>query len=171
MPQFGMHNDTGKGPYRYQTANWPGSSAVNDGDFVFKSTSDHYDYSALLFTWNASLAQTQTDFKAVFRGVSTTRRTAAQTAAATQAPDGGILASGEFCFPCTAPGSAVYVAANSYVTIAQGTGNTLNPQKVVATTNVALAIGKLTRDVAATDTSMVFELMPATFTGGPQTNA
>lgn len=171
MPQFGMHNQTGKGPYRYQTSNWKGGLAVDDGDFVYKDASDHYDKSAAGFTWNTNIATTQADFKAVFRGVSTCRRTTAMTADATQAPEGGILASGEFCFPCAALESAVYVNAAGYVAIAQGVGNTLNPQKVVYTATVGIAIGKLTRDAAIGATSLVFELMPATFTGGPQTNA
>lgn len=167
MPDVGPSYSTGKGPYRMQTANWPGSSPVAVGDFVYKSSSDRYDYSAAVFPWDTNIATTQANFHDVFRGVSQVRRTASQTTAGTQATDGCIAATGEFMFPCDALGAAVYVANNQYVTIAQGTGNTLNPQKVVATTDVTLAIGKLTRDAAAGQTWLCFEIVPTT---GPASN-
>lgn len=160
MPDVGPSYSTGKGPYRMQTANWAPSSAVAVGDLVFKSASDHYDYSAALYTWDTNLATTQASFHDVFRGVSQVRRTTSQTTAGTQVTDGCIAATGEFAFPCDALGAALYVAANTYVTIAQGTGNTLNPQKVVATTDVTIAIGKLTRDAAAGQTWLWFEVQP-----------
>jgi hypothetical protein len=168
-PIQGMARQTGKGPYRTQTASWKASLAVAMGDLVYKETSDHYDKSASQFTWDTNLAQTQTDFKAVFRGVSNARRTTLQTADGSDVLDGPILASGEFFFPCAALAAALYVANNQYVTIGQGTGNTLNPALVVPTTNVSLAIGKLTRDAVVGATGLYFEIMPATFTGGPQT--
>jgi hypothetical protein len=168
MGVYGMNRATGKGPYRHQKAKWKGAVAVAYGGLVYKDTSDHYDKDAASFTWNTSLSQTQTDFKAAFRGVSDARRTTAMTADGDEA-DGCVLASGEFTFPCAALGSAAYVAKDTYVTIAQGTGNTLDPNKVVITTNVALAIGKLTRDAALGATELTWEIMPATFTGGPQT--
>lgn len=172
MSIFGMHRETGKGPYRHQTANWKGGLAVADGDLVYKDASDHYDKSAALFTWNASLAQTQADFKDVVRGVSTVRRTTLQTSDGTQSTDGTILASGEFTFPCDALAVAAYVAFNSYVTIAQGTGNSLNPAKVVLTTDLTIAFGKLTRDAAVGATELTFELLPATGPlGAPSANA
>ncbi len=160
MPDIGPSYSTGKGPYRMQTALWKGALAVAVGDLVYKDTSDHYDKSASQFTWNASLATTQGDFHDVFRGVSQVRRTTAQTADGTQATDGCIACTGEFFFPCAALGSAAYVAKDTYVTIAQGTGNTLNPQKVVITTDITLAIGKLTRDAAIGATWLAFEIQP-----------
>lgn len=160
MPDSGPAYATGKGPYRVQTANWPAATAVAVGDLIFKSASDHYDYSALLYTWDTNLATTQASFHDVFRGVSNVRRTASQLSAGSLPLDGGIFATGEFCFPCAALGAALYVASNTYVTIAQGTGNTLNPQKVVATTDVTIAIGKLTRDAAAGQTFLWFEVQP-----------
>lgn len=168
MSAHGPARDTGKGPYRHQTSLWKGGEAVNVGDLCYKG-SDHYDHSAALFTWDATLLQTQIDFKALFRGVSNVRRTTPQLADGSGVLDGYILGSGEFTFPCVALVGALYVAANQYVTIAQGTGNTLNPALVIATTNVSLAIGKLTRDAAVGAVELTFEVMPATFTGGPQT--
>ncbi len=172
MGVYGMSRATGKGPYRHQTALWKGALAVACGDLVYKDGSDHYDKSAAQYTWDTNLATTQASFKDVMRGVSEVRRTTAQTADGTDATDGPILATGEFTFPCAALNSALYVATNTYITIAQGTGNTLDPAKVVATTDVTLAFGKLTRDAAAGATELTFELMPATFgIGAPQTNA
>lgn len=165
MSVFGMSRQTGKGPYRHQTALWKASLAVACGDLCYKDAADHYDKSAALYPWDTNLATTQASFKDVFRGVSTVRRTTAQTTDGNQNTDGNLLASGEFTFPCAALGAAVYVAYNSYVTIAQGTGNTLDPAKVVLTTDITIAIGKLTRDGAAGATELTFELLPAT---GPQ---
>lgn len=160
MPDVGPSYSTGKGPYRMQSALWAPAAAVAVGDLVFKSASDHYDYSALLYTWDTNLATTQASFHDVFRGVSQVRRTVAQLQSGTQVTDGCIAATGEFCFPCAALVSALYVASNTFVTIAQGTGNTLNPQKVVSTTDVTIAIGKLTRDAAAGQTWLWFEVQP-----------
>lgn len=166
MGVYGMIRQTGKGPYRHQTALWKGALAVACADMVFKDASDHYDKSALLYTWDTSLLVTQTSFKKLFRGISAVRRTTLQLADGTDATDGPILASGEFCFPCDALGSALYVAHNSWVAIAQGTGNTLNPQKVVPTTVAAIAIGKLTRDAAVGATELYFEVNPPTAPDG-----
>lgn len=160
--QAGMNRATGKGPYRHASAAWKASTAVAMGDLCYKDSSDHYDKSAADFTWNASLAQTQADFKDVFRGVSDVRRTSSQAVAGTENTDGCMLVSGEFRFPCAALGSAAYVAYNSYITIAQGTGSTLDPKKVVLTTDVTIAIGILTEDAAIGATELVFELLPAT---------
>lgn len=160
MPDVGPSYSTGKGPYRMQSALWKGGLAVAVGDLVYKDASDHYDKSAAQYTWDTDLATTQASFHDVFRGVSQVRRTTAQTADGSQTTDGCIACTGEFCFPCAALGAALYVASNTYVTIAQGTGNTLNPQKVVSTTDVTIAIGKLTRDAAAGDTWLWFEVQP-----------
>ncbi len=172
MPAVGPSNSTGKGPYRMQSANWPASAAVAMGDLVYKDASDHYDKSAASFTWNGNLATTQEDFHDAFRGVSQVRRTVAQTVAGTHVTDGPIACTGEFCFPCAALESALYVANNSYVAIAQGTGNTLNPQKVIPTTTIALAIGKVTRDAPVGQTFIWFEIQPPLgLTTGLQTMA
>lgn len=162
MGVYGMARATGKGPYRHQTALWKGALAVGHGDLIFKDASDHYDKSAASYVWDTSLLVTQTSFKKLFRGVSEVRRTTAQLADGTDATDGPILATGEFTFPCAALQSAVYVANNSWVAIAQGTGNTLDPAKVVPTTVAAIAIGKLTKDAAVGATELTFELIPPT---------
>lgn len=161
MPDFGPSYSSGKGPYRMQTALWKASLAVAVGDLVYKDASDHYDKSAAQYTWDTNLATTQASFHDVFRGVSQVRRTTAQTTDGTQGTDGCIACTGEFVFPCAALGAALYVSSNTWVTIAQGTGNTLNPQKVISTTDVTLAIGKLTRDAAAGATWLWFEILPA----------
>ena len=168
MGVYGMSRATGKGPYRHQTAAWKGALAVALADLCYKDASDHYDKSAAQYVWDTNLLITQTSFKKLFRGVSEVRRTVAQTADGTQATDGCILCSGEFTFPCDQLAAALYVAHNTWVAIAQGTGNTLNPQKVVSTTVAAIAIGLLTRDAAVGAVELTFELIPPTFTDGAQ---
>lgn len=164
MSLKGMNRSTGKGPYRHQTAKWKAATAVAMGDLVYRDA-DGYDHSAADFTWNTNLATTQGDFQPLFRGVSDVRRTTAQTAAGDQNSDGPILASGEFTFPCAALGSAA--KPGDYVTIAQGTGNTLDPKKVVVTATASLAIGRVTRDAAIGATELTFEAMPETFIPTP----
>jgi hypothetical protein len=161
MPDIGPSFSTGKGPYRMQSANWKASLAVAVGDLVYTDSSDHYDKSAAQYTWDTNLATTQASFHDVFRGISQVRRTTAQTTDGSQTTDGPIACTGEFCMPCAALQSAIYPAYNTWVTIAQGTGNTLNPQKVVPTTDITLAIGKVTRPAAAGATWIWFEVAPA----------
>lgn len=167
----GQFRDTGKGPYRQQTANWKATYIVNAGDLCYLDTADTnsagagYDKSASYFPWAGSLLLTQTAFKAVFRGISAVRRVAAQTTDGTQTTDGGILADGEFTFPCLSLGSAVQ--ANTFVTIAQnGVANSLNPALVAPTTNPMIAIGRVTQYAAVGATQLTFEVYPYGFDGG-----
>lgn len=168
MPKtIGPHRETGTGPYRYQTANWKASIAVDDGDLVFQDTADlnasnvPYDKPAGSLTWTGALLGTQQAFRPLFRGVSTVRRTTLQTTAGDQVTDGGILASGEFTFPCAALAAAYIVG--TLVTVAKASGNAIDPKKVVPTTDPSIAIGKLTVPAISGDTQLTFELQPATF--------
>lgn len=175
MPVTGMNRETGKGPYRHQTANWKASLAVNCGDLVFGDTGDTnaagapYDKTTSLGTFGAGThSQAQVAHKALFRGVSTVRRTTLQTTDGTQVTDGTILASGEFTFPCAALGSAQ--KAGDLVGVAQGTGGaqTLSSTNVEIVSSVSNAIGKLTRAAPVGATELTFEIHPATFDGGVQ---
>ena len=161
MSLYGVYRETGKGPYRYQWCKWKGGVAVNAADFVFRDAADGYDKPAGVFPFTTDLPTTQAAFKLAFRGVSATRRVAAQVADGTQSTDGPILAGGEFTFPCAALGSAAVVSATSFVTLAKQAGNALEPQKVVLTATASLAIGKLTRDALAGAVELTFETFPA----------
>lgn len=172
MPSFpGQYRETGKGQYRHMTANWKAALLANAGDLIYQDPADAtaagapYDKSAALFTWTTDLLTTQLAFAPLFRGVSEVRRIVGQTTAGTETTDGGILSSGEFTFPCNALGAAVI--AGALVTIAQGTGNTLNAAKVVTTTNPLIAIGRVTEAAAIGATRLTFEMLPATFGNGP----
>lgn len=169
QPPFtpGVNNETGKGPYRLQTANWKAALAVNVGDLIFADTADAnaagdpYDKPAGSVTWTTDLLTTQRLFTPLFRGVSAVRRIAGQTAAGDQVTDGGILATGEFTFACAALGAAALKGA--LVGIAKASGNALDPQKVLVTTDPTIAIGKLTRFAAVGATRLTFELLTPTF--------
>lgn len=177
QPPFtpGVNNETGKGPYRHQTANWKGSTAVNVGDLVFADTADlnaagnPFDKPAGSLTWATDLLTTQRLFAPRFRGVSTVRRIAGQTAAGDQVTDGAILATGEFTFGCAALGSAALVG--SLVAPAKASGNALDPQRVVITTDPTIAIGKLTRFAAVGATFLTFEVLAPTFASPPPADA
>lgn len=161
MAVTGNNRATGKGPYRYQTANWKGSVAVDVGDLVFRDTGDGYDKPVGSFTWDTNIATTQAAVRPVMRGVSDVKRTTAQTADGTQATDGCIIASGEFTFPCAALGSAA--KPGDLVSVAKASGNALDPKKVVITATAANAIGKVTKDAAVGATELTFELIVPTF--------
>lgn len=163
MSLKGIYNETGKGPYRHQTAKWKAAIAVNCGDLVYRDSADGYDKPAGSFAFTTDLATTQANFKPAFRGVSTVRRSAAQLTDGTQATDGPVLGTGEFTFPCAALGSAAVVSNTSFVTLAKQSGSLLEPQKVVLTATASLAIGKLTRDAAVGATELTFELIVPTF--------
>jgi len=167
----GMAGETGKGPYRHQTANWKGGIAVGYGDAVFTDTTDtnaagiQYDKGAASYVGATDHATTQTSFKAVFRGYSAARRTTLQTADGTDVTDGPILANGEFTKPCAALGSAAQVGA--YVGPAQGISTTtLDAQKVEIVASVSKAIGRLTRPAIVGATELTFECDAATLDGG-----
>ena len=164
MSAYGMARTTGKGPYRHQWCKWKGGVAVSVADLCFRDTTDNYDKSAASFPFTTDLPTTQAAFRLAFRGVSEARRVVGQLADGDHASDGCILATGAFTFPCAPLGAAVYVSATSFVTLAKQTGNLLEPQKVVATTNPGIAIGKMTRDAAAGAVELTFELITATFT-------
>lgn len=154
----GMYRETGRhGPYNQAIPTWKGAVAVNPGDFVYRNTSDLYDYPAGSYTWDTDLATTQASFHDVFRGVSMARRTAAQTADGDR-QDGNILVSGEFTYPCAALGSAAAIGA--YVAPAKQSGNLLEPQKVAITATLGNAIGVLTEDAPTGSTFLTFKLIP-----------
>jgi hypothetical protein len=177
----GMCRQTGKGPYRHQTANWKASLAVAMGDLVYmdsitpdsNAAGQYYDKSAAIGTnfGAGTHSQAQVAFKTVFRGVSDCRRTTLQATDGSDTTDGPILATGEYTFPCTALGSAAEVGA--FVGPAQGTGGaqTLAAAQVEIVVSVSNAIGKLTRFAAVGATYLTFEIMPVTFDGGVQAQA
>lgn len=174
----GMCRQTGKGPYRHQTALWKGGLAVAMGDLVYtdsitpdaNAAGQNYDKSAASGTafGAGTHSQAQVAFKAVFRGVADVRRTTLQTSDGSDVLDGPIIATGEFTSPCTALGSVAQIGA--FVGPAQGTGGaqTLSPTNVEIVSSVSNAIGKLTHFGAVGATFLTYEIMPATFDGGVQ---
>lgn len=165
MPTCGIYNETGQGgDYDQWDAVWKGGVAVAPGDLVFRDAADGYDKPASSYTWDTDLATTLGTFNAVFRGVSTARRLATQTADGGKA-DGGIIYTGEFCFPCAALGAAVVPGA--LVTVAKQTGNALENQKVATTATIGQAIGRVTRDAAVGQTFLYFKLLTPLVFGGP----
>lgn len=166
MSVFGMCRQTGKGPYRHQTAKWKGGVAVAMGDFVFADAGDsNYDKPISSLTWNTNEATTRVDLQPVFRGIADVRRTTAQTADGTEVTDGPILCSGEFTYPCAALGSAA--KPGDLVGPEKASGNALENQKVQVVSAANEAIGKVTRHAAVGATELTFELYPETFIATP----
>lgn len=166
MSASGQYRQTGKGPYRHGVAKWKASTAVAAGDLIFMDTGDsNYDKPVGSFTWNTDEATTRVDLQPVFRGVSTVRRTTAQTAAGDHVTDGPILTSGEFTFPCTALVSAA--KPGDLVGPEKASGNALESAKVQIVSVAAEAIGKITRHHAVGETALTFDLMPETAIPSP----
>jgi hypothetical protein len=92
-------------------------------------------------TWNTSLAQTQTDFAALFLGVSGQRKIAATARVAGNGQDNRIRVDtqGIYEFDCA---SATF-AVGDLVGPAKQSGNALESQKVAAVGSEALAIGRV----------------------------
>jgi hypothetical protein len=129
------------------------------------TTDSNYDKPMSSYPWTTDLATTLSAAHDVFRGVSNVRRIAAQLA------DGGreqgvIFLDGEFAFPCDALGSAA--KPGDLVTFAKQAGNALEAQKVVITTTIGHAIGRVQEAAAVGATTLIFNLEPALFAGGAQ---
>lgn len=167
MPVRNNARQTGKGPYFWGDAIWKGAVAVALGDLIYRSNTN-YDTPASSFTWAGSAAATRRNFKQQFRGVSFAQRFVAQTADGTNITDGGIICSGEFCFPCTALVNAI--SPGQWVGPATS-GSALLANTVQIVTDVREAIGFVSADGAAGETTITFNLFPATFNGGVQATA
>ncbi len=122
------------------------SALIKGGDLCYQETAGTLT-SAKDFTWNASLAQTQTDFHDAFAGVAIDGSLAAETRDVTVAPTGVAE------YPCAAVGSQLEIG--TYIGPAQGTGNTLDPQKVVNVATSNLAIGRLAKRALVGATTML----------------
>jgi hypothetical protein len=164
MPTVGIYNETGQhGNYDQWKPKWKAALVVNPGDFVFRDT-DGYDKSVAAYAWNTNIATTSGTLNIIFRGVSMARRIALQLTDGDES-DGCILKNGEFCFPCTALGSAA--APGALVSFEDSGSSTIHPQKVRITAVAGEAIGRVTRDAAIGATFLTFDLLTPLLYGGP----
>lgn len=132
--------------------------AVEIGDLCWIDSADSYKVKpAGSFTWNTSLAQTQTDFHPTFAGV------AAQGYDGTNANAYGIKdgqlridTDGVFEFDTA---SASYNVGD-LVGPAKQTGNLLEPQKVAAVASEALAVGRVV-EATSSSTKVKVRIFPA----------
>lgn len=165
MPTKGQYNQTGQGgDYDQIDPKWKGAIAVNPGDLIYRDTGDGYDKPVGNYTWNTNIATTSGTANAVFRGVSTAKRLAANTVDGDKA-DGCIIYTGEFCFECTALGSAA--KPGDLVSFEDDGTSHLANQKVRITATAGEAIGRVTRDCAVGATSLFFTLLTPLMFGGP----
>jgi hypothetical protein len=154
----GIYNETGQhGNYDQVVPVWKASTAVAPGDLIYRDTVTGYDLPLSSFTWDTSETVTLQAIHDVFRGVSMARRLASQTADGGR-PDGMLLMSGEFQFPCAALGSAAAVGA--LVAPVKASGNSIENQKVKITSTLGEAIGVLTEDAAIGQLYLVFKIKP-----------
>lgn len=130
------------------------ASAIYVGDFVVLTSNKAIPASSLGDA--GTKAQNQEAAHDVFLGVAQDAKLAGDTR------DILIATAGEFCYPCTALGSASDIGA--FVGMA-GTGSAgavgVADQSVEIVATANLAIGKLSRPAATGDTVLYFELAPA----------
>jgi hypothetical protein len=141
------------------------STVLSVGDIVVLSGSANAlvaEKASTGVAWNTSLAQTQQDVHNAFLGVSGDQRLATQTT------EGAVAAytTGHAKFPCTTDANRRDIG--TFYGVAQGTGNTTLDQQVVAVANASLAIGKLAKTKAATDTTVELEIVSSKTLGGVQ---
>jgi len=163
MPVTSNDLCTGRGNPRNNTSvRWVASTAVAPGNLMYQ-TSTGTDLPASSFTFLADIAATQKAFKAVFRGVSETKRITGQTTAGTDLTDGGIKVAGEFTMACSALGTAVI--PGQFVGPESNGGTALYPSTVVVC-DESCAIGVVTTHAAVGVTELTFQLLPTITSGG-----
>ena len=146
-----------KGPPEYKT--YPvlstKTSDINEGDLCWWDAVTNSAKSALDFAWQGSLAKTQRAFARLLIGMSLTKSPANNVPAGTFDTVDKIRCGrfGAARLDC----ASTPVRKDSLIAIAQGTGNTLNPQKCVIVTDPSLAVGKAISDGAA-QTDILFDI-------------
>lgn len=145
----GIYRETGQGGnYDQGPAKWKGSLAVNVGDLIYSDSADsNYTKPSACATYPglASAANYTTaaqNFKANFTGISMARRLTLQTTDGDDKSDGGVLTSGEFTMNIDS--TTVTTAVGAYVAVGNS-GNALLSSNVAVTSNVSLAIGKVSQ--------------------------
>lgn len=132
--------------YKYGESNpvsvaWKAGSAVAVGDCCFVDTSDNHTVkSAANFTWTTDLPTTQAAFVAEFLGVSAQRYDGVN-GNAYGISDGKLRVDTQGVYEFDTTDSSHNVG--DLVGLAQGTGNTLNPQAVTSVSDAAHAIGRV----------------------------
>lgn len=122
------------------------ATVIEIGDNVWQDTNDVKPASD--FTWNASLAQTQADFKAKYIGMSADRSRAGDT------NDVGVDKNGIKKFTCASASFEI----GDLVGPAKASGNALENQKVVAVASEDYAIGRVAKRYAAVTTEVEVDI-------------
>lgn len=165
MPVTNLAGCTGRGnPLNNTSARYPASTAIPVGTFLYQDSAG-LDQPATAFTYvSSNLAQTQRNFKAVFRGVYSGKRIAGQTTAGTDKQDEPIYTAGEFTAACSALGTAV--VPGQFVGLAANGGGTALLGNTVAICTEDCAIGVVTEHAAVGLTELTFNLIDTVTTGG-----
>lgn len=165
----GFARQTGQGGnYDHGSAKWKGSLAVAVGDLVWQDSGDsNYTKPAACSTYPGTASAANQvialqSFKANFAGISLVRRTTGQTTDGNEFTDGPILISGEFDLPIASTTANQPVGA--LVSVAN-TGNTLLSSNVAVTSNVSLAIGKVSRPYTTGSGTITVKIYPQVNTG------
>ena len=138
--------------------------AVAKGDLIYIDTADNNTAKpAGSFTWNTSLAQTQTDFHAVFLGIAD-QDFAGETFTNVQQygfPENRIAVITDPNAIFEGDQAAATVKTGDLIGAAKQSGNLLEPQKVVGTSTEATSIGRITKDFGTNATKVRFQITPA----------
>jgi hypothetical protein len=146
----------------------PASVAIEVGDLLYRNDTGNgpngssQGYPANAKSWNASLGQTQVDFRALFVGVSNDKRLVGDAST-----DQEIVAipEGIFEYPCAALGAAHHIGEFVGPDKDAG-GNFLYNQQLAIVADAAHAIGVLAEEAANGATTLVVRLQSFLFYGG-----
>jgi len=142
-------------PPEANTYPYVGTLAIAIGDLCYRASTG-YAYPASSQADSGTLAVNQRTFARGFAGVSKGAHLASDAAAGALGTNGGIDIVPDWIG--LADCAAATLLAGDLVTIAAGTGTTLNNQKVVKTTDPDLAIGEVVMSTAASATQVMVRL-------------
>lgn len=132
------------------------ATVVEIGDAVYLDTDDAKPAGSL--AWSATIGETQDAFADKFLGIAMQRSKAGETTPIR------VATTGVFELDC----AAATFELGGLVGLAKAAGNALEPQKAVAVTDSARAIGRVAKREAASATSVLVDIKSAVMAGGVQ---
>ena len=133
------------------------ANSVAIGDIVGYDTATNYVVKASEFTWDTNLATTQTAFALIFLGASGQKKLAGEARVFGNSTDNIVRIDCSGVFECDAS-SATYEFGD-FVGPAKDSGNNMLNGTVAKVSGVALAIGRVIENTAASATKVKIQLL------------
>ena len=133
------------------------ANSVSIGDIVGYDTATNYVVKASEFTWDTNIATTQTAFALIFLGASGQKKLATEARVFGNSTDNIVRVDCSGVFECDAS-SATYEFGD-FVGPAKDSGNNMLDGTVAKVSGVALAIGRVIENTAASATKVKIQLL------------